>query len=118
MIQSTSEKPSGSLELHIYNGRVINSFTWYEDDGTTYDYEKGIFYKRVIGFDPNNKTISFSKKEGDFSSKFTSIQIHLHGFSELSKIMVNGKEYKIAMNSKGNMFTEFPLSNDEISIKY
>ncbi|MEO7264178.1 MAG: TIM-barrel domain-containing protein, partial [Ferruginibacter sp.] len=64
LVQSTSDKPTDTLLLHIYKGNVPNSYTFYEDDGKTFDYEKGAYYKRIISYDPANKLISFSVAEG------------------------------------------------------
>ncbi|SHK70131.1 glycoside hydrolase family 31 protein [Epilithonimonas mollis] len=91
VIQSTKEKPNDTLLLHIYNGDKLNSFSYYEDDGETLDYEKGDFYKRSIEFDPQKKIIRFSKAEGKFSSNFKKIKIILHGFDAVS-IDLNAKQ--------------------------
>lgn len=82
--QSTKEKPEDTLLLHIYNGDKPNTFSYYEDDGETLNYEKGDFYKRNIEFDPQKKIIRFSKAEGKFSSNFRKIKIILHGFDVVS----------------------------------
>jgi alpha-D-xyloside xylohydrolase len=39
-IQYTGEKPNAPLTLHVYTGQD-GAFTLYEDDGTSYRYEKG-----------------------------------------------------------------------------
>ena len=118
VIQNTSQKPSGSLELHIYNGTDKNTFQYYEDDGLTYDYENGNYNKRMIIFDPANKTIKVTKAEGSFSSKFSGILLNLHDFGEIPSIKVNGQEYSLKLKSKTIWMAEFPLTNDEIEIKY
>lgn len=82
--QSTKEKPEDTLLLHIYNGDKPNTFSYYEDDGETLNYEKADFYKRNIEFDPQKKIIRFSKAEGKFSSNFRKIKIILHGFDVVS----------------------------------
>lgn len=82
--QSTKDKPDDTLLLHIYNGDETNTFSYYEDDGETLDYEKGQFYKRFITFDPSSKTIKFSKVEGKFNSVFKKVKIILHGFESMS----------------------------------
>ena len=55
LIQSTAEKPGDLLEVHLYNGKDSNSFEYYEDDGKTYGYLKGDYYKRTIAFKPREK---------------------------------------------------------------
>lgn len=89
LVQSTIEKPSDTLTVHVYAGNVNNAFVYYEDDGTTYDYEKGSFYKRTIHLDAANRNIVFEKPEGSMASKFKYIQLCLHGFNGAS-IKQNG----------------------------
>lgn len=116
VIQNTGQKPSSTLVLHLYNGLVGNSFTYYEDDGITYEFENGNYYKRTVTFDPETKTIKLSKPEGSYHSKFTAILLDLHDFRNLKIIKVNGKDYRI--NKKSDMETEiiFSLTDDTIEI--
>lgn len=90
--QSTKEKPNDTLQLHIYNGGKINTFSYYEDDGETLNYEKGDFYKRNIEFDPQKRSIRFFKAESKFSSNFKKIKIILHGFNGISSGLNAKKE--------------------------
>jgi len=83
-IQNTTEQPADTLLLHVYNGGVKNSFVYYEDDGISFDYEKGAFYKRSITFDPAAKTLVLGKAAGSRASKFKYIKLLLHGFEQQS----------------------------------
>jgi alpha-glucosidase len=80
-VQNTTERPSDTLDLHIYNG-AANTYTYYEDNGINFDYEKGVYYKRSISFDPVQKSVTFAKAEGCFISKFRHVRLVLHGFGE------------------------------------
>jgi alpha-glucosidase len=80
LVQYTSQKPGDTLSVHIYNGNTLNSFVYYEDDGESYGYEKGIFYKRTITFDPVKKVVEFDTAEGSFPSGFNTIKMIMHGF--------------------------------------
>ncbi|MER2997580.1 TIM-barrel domain-containing protein [Pontibacter populi] len=91
LVQSTSEKPTDTLTVHIYKGDVNNSFVYYEDDGATYDYQKGEYHKRTINYDARKKTITFEKAEGNYSSNFKHVKVMLHGFGGTGKVKVNGK---------------------------
>jgi alpha-glucosidase len=75
VVQSTNEKGDGVLQIHIWNGSKANSFVYYEDDGVSYDYEQGFYYKRVINFDPVKKSISLSAVEATFKSRFKKVAI-------------------------------------------
>jgi len=79
LIQNTTEHPSDTLDLHVYESATPNSFMYYEDDGETYAYEKGGFYQRVIHFDPAKHQLTLDKPEGQLSSKFHFIRFVLHG---------------------------------------
>ncbi len=94
LVQSTKEKPADTLFVHIFNGDEKNIFQYYEDDGSTMDYKDGVFYKRKIIFDPENKQIVFTAAEGTCVSHFKAIQCVLHGFDEMKGVRVN-EEYKL-----------------------
>lgn len=83
VVQSTNEKGDGILQVHVWNGREANSFIYYEDDGVSYDYEQGVYYKRVISFNPIEKSLSLSSVEGSFKSRFTHLKFVLHGFEDV-----------------------------------
>jgi len=80
IVQSTNEPGDGLLMLHTWNGSEANEFVYYEDDGITYDYENGAYYKRTIRFDPQKREITLSAVDGSYLSKYSTIQLHLHGF--------------------------------------
>jgi len=82
LIQTTAEQPTDTLSIHIYNGSTANSFVYYEDDGKSFEYQKGDFYKRVITFDPAKHSIIFDAAEGKYISHFKNIRLILHGFDQ------------------------------------
>jgi alpha-glucosidase len=82
-VQSTSEKPSATLAIHIYKGDINNSTTYYEDDGASFAYEKGAYYKRTISYDAAGKRIVFGAVEGTYKTAFGKLEIVLHGFGEV-----------------------------------
>jgi len=85
LIQSTSEKPSDTLFVHIYFGNQASAYTYYEDDGETYSYEKGSFQESAMTFDPIAKKIviqAFTSKS--YTSKFKTISVILHGFEAVA----------------------------------
>ncbi|GAA4332105.1 glycoside hydrolase family 31 protein [Mucilaginibacter gynuensis] len=96
VIQSTSEKGDGILELNIWNGNDATEYVYYEDDGDTYNHQNGTYYKRTISFDPQAKTITLSEVEGSFISRFDKIKLVLHGFDKgLKALTVNEKAVKL-----------------------
>jgi alpha-glucosidase len=120
VIQSTNEKGDGILELNVWYGTEANSFVYYEDDGSSYDYQKGVYYKRTIHFDPAKSVISLSAAEGSFSSKYNKIKLVLHGFKgNIKTFKVNGEPVKIWPDVDNG--TDYSLLNNEskaITIEY
>lgn len=89
LVQSTIEKPSDTLVFHIYNGETGNAFGYYEDDGDSYRYEQGDFYKRSVRFDPVARNIILDKATGNRPSKYRFVRLALHGFKE-ALVKING----------------------------
>jgi len=98
LVQSTAIMPSDTLILHIYKGAIVNTFIYYEDDGQTFDYEKGVYYKRVITYNPSQKIIVLDKTEGSFHSKFKNILLVLHGFDGAKEININNQSINLTEN--------------------
>ncbi len=93
--QYTTEIPDDTLQLHFYSGNNYSEFLYYEDDGNTYRFEDGEYYKRKISYNPDNQIIKLNDVGGNFKSKYTKIQLFLHGFDELNRIVINGREYVV-----------------------
>lgn len=72
------------LELHVYHGTSANSVTYYEDDGTTYQFAEGHYHQRYIRFEPDKRAIILEEAAGDYLSKMRQLRIVLHGFGEVS----------------------------------
>jgi alpha-glucosidase len=99
LVQSTAEKPTDTLQVHLYKGNTANTYTYYEDDGATYAYEKGGYYKRTIQYDPLLSAINFSKAEGSNASKFRFIKLVLHGFNSLQTVRAGNNNLKVTNES-------------------
>jgi len=95
LIQSTAEMPGDTLKIHVYKGQEANSFVYYEDDGSSFDYKNGAFYKRTIRYNPAVHTLSFSKAEGTYSTKFRHIALYLHGFEQMNTLQMNGQSLSV-----------------------
>lgn len=95
LVQTTAEKPTDTLTVHVYKGDIQNEYVYYEDDGSSYDYENGQYYRRAILFNPRRKAITFSNVEGSYNSNFNNIKVVLHGFGNTSRVRVNGKNTRL-----------------------
>ncbi|RJG15465.1 glycoside hydrolase family 31 protein [Massilia cavernae] len=102
LVQTTSEKPAGPLALHIYKGGAGTSQLYYEDDGASFAYQKGAFYKRTIGYDASARRIDIGAAEGSYKSKFSKLQLVLHGFGDTAALDINGK--RVSLDSGAHAF--------------
>jgi len=92
VIQSTNDPVDGILELHIWHGTETSEFVYYEDDGSSYNYQSGSYYKRAIRFDPSKRSVDLLPVEGSFKSKYNRVTLALHGFDNDTEILtVNGE---------------------------
>jgi alpha-D-xyloside xylohydrolase len=64
-IQYTSEKKSDPITLFIYQGSD-GDFALYEDDGLTYNYEKGLAARIPVHWNDAAKTVTIGKRQGSF----------------------------------------------------
>jgi len=93
VVQSTSEKTSDTLFMHVYFGKEFCRYDYYEDDGLTYDYENGSSMTRYFLFDPDGKQIVIEAPVGSYQSKFSKIALIMHGFDDQkNKMKINGNK--------------------------
>ncbi len=64
-VQYVGEKPAESIKLKVYAG-ADGKFTLYEDDGLTYEYEKGAFSQIPITWDDAAHTLTIGQRTGTF----------------------------------------------------
>ena len=64
-LQYSSEKPADPIEVRVYRG-ADGKFTLYEDEGDTYNYEKGKYATIPISWNDSKHTLEIGKRIGDF----------------------------------------------------
>lgn len=64
-VQSTSEERDAPWEIRIYGGSD-GKFTVYEDDGTSYNYEKGAYSTYQITWKDNSRVLEIGQRKGIF----------------------------------------------------
>ncbi len=64
-VQYIGERPEAPYEIRIYPGADA-TFTIYEDDGETYDYEKGAFATVELKWDDAARTLTIGARKGGF----------------------------------------------------
>jgi len=83
------------LEIHVYTG-ADGRFEYYEDDGDSYAYERGEYYKR--SFELKGQTLTISAVEGSFESRFKRWKLYLHG-SATTQIQVQNQSHAAEMQA-------------------
>ncbi|HEV2480463.1 MAG TPA: TIM-barrel domain-containing protein [Puia sp.] len=64
-IQYTGERPADTITLYIYTGRNAD-FSLYEDDDTSYNYEKGSFTTIPLHYDETAGRLTIGQRQGHF----------------------------------------------------
>jgi alpha-D-xyloside xylohydrolase len=64
-IQYVGEKPADLLTLQVFEG-ADGHFTLYEDQGLTFDYEKGAFTEIPIAWSEATKTLTIGARKGSY----------------------------------------------------
>jgi alpha-D-xyloside xylohydrolase len=75
-LQYVSEKPADPLTLVVYGG-ADGTFTLYEDDGTSNDYETGRFTRIRLRWTEATRTLSIAKREGAFPGMLSRRTFHV-----------------------------------------
>jgi alpha-glucosidase len=104
--------------LHVYYGKEPTIFTYYVDDGVSYEYEKGVYFKRQISFNPSKNEINIGEKVGSLTGKFTKVKLILHGFPAVTAITVNGTGVSVIKESEKVQSITFGRSDKETVIRW
>ena len=70
-VQWASEKPADPIELRVYPD-ADGDFTLYEDDGETYDYEKGAYATIPFHWDQSQHVLTIGERKGHFTGMLQS----------------------------------------------
>ncbi|SKA37390.1 alpha-D-xyloside xylohydrolase [Chitinophaga eiseniae] len=65
-LQYASEKPADTITLYVYTGKN-GAFRLYEDDGSSYNYEKGQFTIIPINYQEGSKTLTIGDRKGSYN---------------------------------------------------
>ena len=64
-VEFAAEKSADPIELRVYRG-ANGSFTLYEDENDSYDYEKGVFATIPLTWDDSTNTLTIGDRTGFF----------------------------------------------------
>jgi len=70
-LQYTGEKAEDPITLYVYGG-ADSSFTLYEDQGTTFDYENSAFSEIPLQWTDASKTLKIGDRKGSFTGMLAS----------------------------------------------
>lgn len=85
-------EPIEEIEVDIFPGTTLTSFNFYDDDGISYAYENGSYFKQVISAidnGMNNINVSVGAKTGSFTSSVHTYIMKIHGRAS-QNVAVNG----------------------------
>lgn len=89
VLQSTKET-SELLILHVYMGNDTSGFTFYEDDGSSFEYQQGEYLVRRFEVRTEERKVVLHKSEGSFKSPYTRVRMVFHGiYNQLDEVRVN-----------------------------
>ncbi|HYG97906.1 MAG TPA: glycoside hydrolase family 31 protein [Terriglobales bacterium] len=80
LVQSTEETPNGPLELRVYPGSNCNG-TVYADDGKSFEYRKGQFFRQRFTCDltPKSIQVDMSAPTGSFVPWWKQVALTIYG---------------------------------------
>lgn len=119
VVQSTSLAGDGILRLQVYYGNQASDFCYYEDDGTTFRYEKGSYFRRMMYFRPDAKSLRMNAASGSYSSRYRTVDVVLHGFpSDVRQVRVNGQNRTLQAHPDGTRSVEVPWTSSAVTINW
>lgn len=106
-VQYVGEKPLKELDVEVFPDTKRTSFEYYDDDGKTYDYEKGVYFLQNLSVQRTSKTVLFetAAPEGSFEPKLEYYTVKIHGDVatnvELNGAKLNQVANLVALTSEG-----------------
>jgi alpha-D-xyloside xylohydrolase len=76
----TGQKPEAPITLYVYTG-ANGEFELYEDDGTTYGYERGEFSRIPFSYNEATGTLTIGARSGDFPHMFRNRRFNVRWIS-------------------------------------
>jgi alpha-D-xyloside xylohydrolase len=64
-VEWATEKPAEPLEVRVYRG-ADGTFTLYEDEGDSYDYEKGVYATITFDWNESRQVLTIGDRQGRF----------------------------------------------------
>jgi alpha-glucosidase len=89
--QYTGEHPVTELTLDIFPSATAAAFVVYDDDGTTYDYEKGKYFRQVVTAARSGEetAITLDAPSGAYATPLRIYLLRIHAGAH--RVLLNGK---------------------------
>lgn len=89
--QYVGQRPMTEMTLDVFPSRAMSAFTAYDDDGTTYDYEKGDYMRQgITAVTQGGRTIvTVEGATGSYASPLRTYLLRVH--MRVHRVVVNGK---------------------------
>lgn len=101
-IRQSTEEIEKIIEFHLFGQEKAGSFSYYEDDGTTFEYEQGAYLETELNFELEDETLYiYMSVNGDNLIGCPNKKCILHSNSTVKKVFFNGCERLIKMNDEG-----------------
>lgn len=83
------QNPQAEITLDIFPGAQTSSFTYYDDDGSTYAYEHGSYYRQAIRATrtENGVEIDLDAPQGSFDGGTQSYVLRVHGIGAVAALL-------------------------------
>lgn len=81
--QYVGQHPATRVYVDVFPTAARTTFTYYDDDGITYKYEKGVFYKQQLTTSDDGTTVHFdsSAPTGTYVPALREYEVKLHGIA-------------------------------------
>lgn len=94
-LQYASEKPADPITLYVYTGKDA-AFTLYEDEGTNYNYEKGLYANIPITYNEATKTLTIGQRKGSYPGMLNQRTFNIIWISRTNALSPDRKDNKPA----------------------
>ena len=87
-MQYAMEKKADNISLYVYTGKNA-SFTLYEDDDTTYNYEKGKYASITFNYNEHAKELTIENRKGNFSGMLQKRTFNIYWITKDKPVELN-----------------------------
>ena len=96
--QYVGQRSAFRVYVEVFPTGKEATFTYYDDDGTTYGYEKGVFYQQGLSASDSGTAVRFSSTapSGTYKPALHEYEVRLHGIKARAVTIDNEKSNRYA----------------------